>query len=232
MYLDKNKYLAVSLLTAVTSIAVVLSLNALAGGSRRLSDKKGMIFRAKTTQDVYGKIKEGGGKGRHAVCFSLHSHSTALDDRKFIPYKPYSFSPVDLVSSFEGSIEGNNLLWVLMQDGVIRRLTYAVPADELKKITKKVTGRDLPPPIDVNYRGSPVLLYDLETFPVIEEPVILFIDGSVFSVISPTRLNDLLKEKRLTYDLVVLSDGINADEAGGRWGKEADEMADLQRVIP
>lgn len=208
--MQTSSSLLIPAVISIASIILILAVSMAGIEGRGFRDGGDNRYLAGTPLDAYNILKEKGGSGRVVICLSLHSHSAAINDADFLPYKPFPIFPVDLIPSYAAILDGKNLLWVLMQEGVIRKVVYAVPPGKWKDIAVKVAGNEnTPPPLDINYRGSPILLYPMDTLPKINEPVILFIDGSAYSILDPSLIEGFLREKGIRYDLAVATPGFD-----------------------
>lgn len=187
------------------SLGIIVSVSAVGVSSRDFQETASGPFYAGTPPEAYGILKERGGKGRVALCVSLHGHSTAIDDGGLMRYEPHSIQPVDLLSSFREMVDGGNLFWVLMQEGVVRKVIYAVPDGEFRGISLKIKGREVSPPLDLSYRGSQILVHTISTLPDMDEPVLLFIDGSIYSALEASQVDGFTKGIR--HDMVLVSPG-------------------------
>lgn len=211
---------------SISSVAAILAVAVSGTYQREFNPRRENPIWTATPRDAYMVLKDAGGRGRTVLCLTLHSHSTAIDESKIMPYQPYSVRPIDLLAEFANSVDGNNLFWVLMQKGVVRKVLYAIPMSEWGTISKKVTGRETPPPLDLSYRGSPILLYTFDKLPEIREPVILFIDGSIYSALEPSQIAEYLKGKGIRYDMALLSPGF-----GEREGYPREKMEETARLL-
>lgn len=200
-----KRYLSTSIFASFVSAAALYFLFS-AGRDGRIYGPGG-IYTVERAEDAASIFRETGGRGRVAVCLSLSSRSSPLDDAGFMVSAPYAYRPVDMVRSFSGSIDEKNLLWVMMMEGVVRKVLYAVPEGEWEGISKRIAGRVVPPPIDMNYRGSQIFIYTMKGLPPLDETVLLFIDGAVYNALEPSRIYDFIKRKGLSYDMALLSSG-------------------------
>lgn len=155
---------------------------------------------------------ERGGRGRLVICITRHSHSTPLDDMKLIGYRTFPVRPIPLISRYKDLLNEENLLWVIMQEGVARKIIYVVPEEEWGRISSMVTQRIKAPPLEMDFRGSPIFIYTMDALPEIREKAVLFIDSSVSSTMEPESLMKFLKVKRIDYDLALLT----VSAAGGQ----------------
>lgn len=183
------------------SVGLIASIHI--AGLRGRSFQERAVVSVAAVRDAYRIMKEKGGKGRTVLCFSLHSRSTAIDDGRFMPYGTFPLYPSELLPFFVKNLSRENILWVLMQEGVVRKVIYAVPGGEWQSISKRITGSEAArPPIDLGYRGSAIMLYPVDRLPKIREKAILFIDSSV-SDIPDLDLPLLIKKEEINYDLAV-----------------------------
>ena len=200
-----NRSLIISVFTAIVAIIVVVAVSKTGKWNRTFNNGQQKVFLTKTAKEVYTISKNRKLKGRTLLFIGSHNRSVAIDDYSLAKYNPSSLKPSRLSLKLLNYIDNSNLLWILMQTGIVRKIVYAVPQTEWERIATKITGNaESAPALDINFRGSPITVHTIKTIPEIKEPVILFIDGSIIPV---WQQNDIIKNlnmHKIKYDIAFL----------------------------
>jgi hypothetical protein len=161
-----------------------------------------------TAEELYSVWKERGVRGRAVINLSRFFHYVPIPVEEVVQMKHiFPIETFPLAQSYEGRVSHENVLWVAMQGGIIRKAHHVLPEREYEK---RFSGFDFSQP-GVRRDGDTVITSDYGSpryisyrFPEIQAPVLMNIDASFLDDVDPARLLADLRRSGIRTDLVTL----------------------------
>jgi hypothetical protein len=165
------------------------------------------------SDQVHRLWKQNGFRGRIVISLSRGSHFVSFIDSPIIPFMSFPFEVFNPSKVFEDNLRPDNFLLVSMETNIAREVVHVMSDNQFRE-TQNALKRDREATItgrliSVPFNGSPRTITNLSDFKAPDEPVLLYIDASIFIDYEPDELLQYLLAAGFKTDHLVFCMSLN-----------------------
>lgn len=203
-------------------VLLLFSLD-LYGRHSRVSGKGGAvgeqgvrIVHVDSPEECFSVWEKEGFKGRVVVSLSRRLNFEVLDEDQFLRRTSFPLNLVNLSAEAKKRLNSRNFLYISLKTGIAREIVHVVPESVFPEKADAAQGVEgvsvLGKVISAPHLGTPRLITSVHFSRSIEEPVLLYVNASIFGEQAPEAILRNLQQVGLKTDLVVLCRSSNDSE--------------------
>lgn len=159
-------------------------------------------------EEAYTLWKQRGFKGRVIISFSRRLNFVRLEADALIPPMSFPLQVFNLSNAAEGNLRPDNFLYIAMETGIARKIVHIVHESVLQEKIENARGSEGVTVgenrIQAPHVGSPRTIALMSSLRPFDEPVLVYVNASVFRDYDPEEFLRQLLKSGLYTDLMVL----------------------------